>query len=363
MGGTSTDVCLVAGGSSERAEGREVAGFPIRLPMVDVHTVGAGGGSIVWRDAGGALRVGPRSAGAEPGPACYGRGGLAPTVTDANLLLGRLPARAARWAGARPGGSRSGARRHRPCRRDRRRRTRKCCARCASSRSSAATIRATSRSSRSEAPGRCTRAPSPTSWAVARVLVPAAAGVLSALGLVASDERRDHVASVRAPARRGRRAAGRRARPAFATAGSRSSSRCRSGRTSQSASTRCTRSGTATPTELASSSSSPCVRPTSCPARPSSSRARPGALRTGPELVELAGATCWVPDGWAGATDAHGTLVLERHDDPGRAAGDRQHAARDRRGDGRGARARRVLLEHQGAARLLDRALRRPSAA
>ena len=61
--------------------------------MVDIHTVGAGGGSVVWRDAGGALRVGPRSAGAVPGPACYGRGGAEPTVTDANLLLGRLPQR------------------------------------------------------------------------------------------------------------------------------------------------------------------------------------------------------------------------------------------------------------------------------
>ena len=80
-GGTSTDVCLIAGGRAERTEEREVGGFPIRLPMVDVHTVGAGGGSIVWWDAGGALRVGPRSAGAAPGPACYGRGGAEATVT------------------------------------------------------------------------------------------------------------------------------------------------------------------------------------------------------------------------------------------------------------------------------------------
>jgi N-methylhydantoinase A len=92
MGGTSTDVCLVAGGSIERTAERSVGGLPIRLPMVDIHTVGAGGGSVVWRDAGGALRVGPESAGAVPGPACYGRGGTRPTVTDANLLLGRLPA-------------------------------------------------------------------------------------------------------------------------------------------------------------------------------------------------------------------------------------------------------------------------------
>jgi N-methylhydantoinase A len=91
MGGTSTDVCLLPGGRAARVAERDVDGLPIRLPTVDVHTVGAGGGSLVRRDAGGALRVGPESAGADPGPACYGRGG-GPTVTDANLLLGRLPA-------------------------------------------------------------------------------------------------------------------------------------------------------------------------------------------------------------------------------------------------------------------------------
>ena len=92
MGGTSTDVCLIAGGEAERSVEREVAGYPVRLASVDVHTVGAGGGSITWVDEGGALRVGPESAGANPGPACYGNGGTRPTVTDANLLLGRVPA-------------------------------------------------------------------------------------------------------------------------------------------------------------------------------------------------------------------------------------------------------------------------------
>ncbi len=90
MGGTSCDVCVVDGGRVRRTDSREIEGRPIQLPMVDVHTVGAGGGSIGWRDAGGALRVGPRSAGAEPGPACYGRGGGEATVTDANLVLGYL---------------------------------------------------------------------------------------------------------------------------------------------------------------------------------------------------------------------------------------------------------------------------------
>ena len=92
MGGTSCDVCVIEDGRVRRTDSRMLGGRVIQLPMVDVHTVGAGGGSIGWRDAGGALRVGPRSAGAEPGPACYGRGGEQPTVTDANLLLGYLDA-------------------------------------------------------------------------------------------------------------------------------------------------------------------------------------------------------------------------------------------------------------------------------
>jgi N-methylhydantoinase A len=92
MGGTSCDVCVVEEGEVRRTDSRRIGGRTIQLPMVDVHTVGAGGGSIGWRDPGGALRVGPRSAGADPGPACYGRGGEEPAVTDANLLLGRLSA-------------------------------------------------------------------------------------------------------------------------------------------------------------------------------------------------------------------------------------------------------------------------------
>ncbi len=91
MGGTSTDVCLIVDGEPAPAAELEVAGLPIRLPSLDVHTIGSGGGSIAGIDPGGALRVGPRSAGADPGPACYGRGGVEPTVTDANLVLGRIP--------------------------------------------------------------------------------------------------------------------------------------------------------------------------------------------------------------------------------------------------------------------------------
>ena len=163
MGGTSTDVCLLPGGRAARVAERTVAGLPIRLPTVDLHTVGAGGGSLVRVDAGGAMRVGPESAGAHPGPACYGArrrrrrsptriscsAGL-PAELPGGLVLDRDAAERA-LAGIDPQAAR------------RRRRTRRCCARCASSRSSAATIRATSRSSRSAARGRCTRARSPRS--------------------------------------------------------------------------------------------------------------------------------------------------------------------------------------------------------
>jgi N-methylhydantoinase A len=90
MGGTSCDVCLIDDGHVPETAERTIAGRPLSLPALDIHTVGAGGGSIAWRDAGGALRVGPASAGANPGPACYGRGGTRATVTDANLVLGRL---------------------------------------------------------------------------------------------------------------------------------------------------------------------------------------------------------------------------------------------------------------------------------
>ncbi len=88
MGGTSTDVAAVQGEISAGNQS-EVAGLPVGVPMLEIHTVGAGGGSLARFDAGGLLRVGPESAGADPGPICYGRG-TEPTVTDANLILGRL---------------------------------------------------------------------------------------------------------------------------------------------------------------------------------------------------------------------------------------------------------------------------------
>ena len=90
MGGTSSDICLIEAGRPTLTTEADIEGYPIRLPMIDINTIGAGGGSIAWIDPGGALRVGPKSAGASPGPVCYGQGGDEPTVTDANAVLGRI---------------------------------------------------------------------------------------------------------------------------------------------------------------------------------------------------------------------------------------------------------------------------------
>src|SRR6185436_18710836 len=90
MGGTSTDVSLIEGGRPKLAGEMEVHGYPLKTPSLDIHTVGAGGGSIAYVDRGGLLKVGPRSAGAHPGPVCYGLGNDEPTVTDANVVLQTL---------------------------------------------------------------------------------------------------------------------------------------------------------------------------------------------------------------------------------------------------------------------------------
>ena len=304
MGGTSTDVCLIAGGRAERTLERSVGGLPIRLPMVDIHTVGAGGGSIVWRDAGGALRVGPGER----------RGRSRPRVLRARRRRdhgdGREPppraaARTARRRPrARPRRGRAGARRARPGGRGRGSRTPRCCARCASSRSSVVTTRATSPSSPSGAQGRCTRARSPRSSGFETVLVPAAAGVLSALGLVASDERRDQVRSYVCPLEeagelpaegeadlryRGQSfelAVAARPRPRGAL------SPCPRG------ALRLRRSG------AGRSSSSPCAR-RRCARGPSCELGGWWPLDgvPGPAVLELEGATCWLPPGWVGVRD------------------------------------------------------------
>lgn len=90
MGGTSTDVCVVTDGKPQLTQEFEIEGLPVRIPIIDINTVGAGGGSIIWVDDGGMLRVGPQSAGAEPGPACYGRGGTEATLTDAHVVRGAV---------------------------------------------------------------------------------------------------------------------------------------------------------------------------------------------------------------------------------------------------------------------------------
>ena len=90
IGGTSTDVCVVTNGAPQLTQEFHLDGLPVRIPLLDINTIGAGGGSIVWVDEGGMLRVGPRSAGAAPGPACYGRGGMQPTLTDAHVVRGTV---------------------------------------------------------------------------------------------------------------------------------------------------------------------------------------------------------------------------------------------------------------------------------
>jgi N-methylhydantoinase A len=309
MGGTSTDVCLIEAGAAARTSEREVGGLPVRLPTVDLHTVGAGGGSIVWRDAGGALRVGPESAGAEPGPACYGRGGTRPTVTDANLLLGRLPeelaagvrldraAAEAAFAGADPADAVAVV--------------------------NAEMLRALrvvsverGRDPRDFALVAFGGAGPLHACALAEelemrtVLVPDAAGVLSALGLVASDERRDRVRSYLVPLREAGelpregaahlRYAGQSfeltvpLQPDLADAFHRAHER------------EYGYADRAREIELVA------VRTADVRRAPELTLPRGRALDVaGPQLLELDGATCWIPPGWVGARDGP-TLVLTR---------------------------------------------------
>ncbi len=310
MGGTSTDVALIAGGEARRAAERTVAGAPLRLPTVDVHTVGAGGGSIAARDRGGALRVGPRSAGADPGPACYGRGGSEPTVTDANLLLGRLPARLAggvdldREAAARALGDLDPA-------------------------DVVAVVNA--EMLRALRVVSVERGHDPRELALvafggagplhacelaeelgsSTVLVPEAAGVLSALGLAVGDERRESVRSLLVPLEEAGEL------PAEGEADLRYAGQSHELTVPLGPDLKATfhrahdeRYGYADrdrPIEL--------VAVRTADVRPGPQLQAGGGSRRrveGPELVELPGASCWVPAGWAGTTDADGTLVLSR---------------------------------------------------
>jgi N-methylhydantoinase A len=310
MGGTSTDVCLIAGGRAERATERMIGGLPIRLPTVDLHTVGAGGGSIVWRDAGGALRVGPQSAGADPGPACYGRGGTEPTVTDANLLLGRLPERLAggveleRAAAERALGDIDPA---------------------------AVVDVVNAEMLRALRVVSVERGHDPAGFAlvafggagalhaceladelgITTVLVPEAAGVLSALGLVASEERRDTVRSYLVPLAEADelpsegeadlRYAGQSfeltvpLQDDLAAAFHRAHEELYGfAETDREIELVAARTADVTP--------GPKLELTASERR----------SVDGPEIVELPGATAWVPARWSGETDRHGTLILRR---------------------------------------------------
>jgi len=310
MGGTSTDVCLIEGGRAGRAAEREVGGFPIRLPTVDLQTVGAGGGSIVWRDAGGALRVGPQSAGADPGPACYGRGGLEPTVTDANLVLGRLPGTLA--AGLELDGAAAELA------------LGDFDAQAVVDVVNAEMLRALRLVSveRGHDPrdlaliafggaGPLHACELADDLGIRKVLVPAAAGVLSALGLVASEERRDRVRSYVIPLEE----AGllpqtgevdlRYRGQSFELTVSLDSNPSEAFHRAHEE-----RYGYADrdrPIEL--------VAVRTAEITPGPDLTLPSAepeTRSGPAVVELDGATCWIPPGWEGARDGNSTWSLTR---------------------------------------------------
>jgi N-methylhydantoinase A len=311
MGGTSTDVCLITAGEAARSGERPVAGLPVRLPTVDLHTVGAGGGSLVWRDAGGALRVGPESAGADPGPAAYGRGGTRPTVTDANLLLGRLPERLA-------GGLEL---------------DRDAAARALEEFDAAEVVEVVNAEMlRALRVISVERGHDPREFAliafggagplhacalaeeleIGTVLVPAAAGVLSALGLVASDERRDTVRSyVRPLAEAGEL-------PAEGEADLRYTGQSFELTVPLGADVaaafhrahedRYGYSDRERPVELVAVRTAD-VRPGPEPVLPPAGRLEVA----GPHVLELKGATCWIPPGWVGVRDGtDSTLRLTR---------------------------------------------------
>jgi N-methylhydantoinase A len=309
MGGTSTDVCVIAGGAAARTSERGVGGLPVRLPTVDLHTVGAGGGSIVRRDAGGALRVGPESAGADPGPACYGRGGTRPTVTDANLLLGRLPDKLAAGVKLDRAAAEAAFEGIDPA-------------------DAIAVVNA--EMLRALRVVSVERGRDPRDFALVAfggagplhacalaeelemrtVLVPDAAGVLSALGLVASDERRDRVSSYLVPLRdagelpRAGEADLRYAGQSFElTVPLRAGLAEAFHRAHEEAYGYADR---AREIELVA------VRTADVRAAPRIVLPRGAAISVaGPTLLELDGATCWIPPGWVGARDGP-TLVLTR---------------------------------------------------
>ncbi len=309
MGGTSTDVCAITNGVARREHERLVGGFPIRLPTLAVHTVGAGGGSIVSVDAGGALRVGPESAGAHPGPACYGRGGTRATVTDANLLLGRLPPTlpgaieldhdAARRAlgGLDPEGVIDVV--------------------------NAEMTRALRVVSVEQGldprdfalvafggAGPLHACALAEELGMETVLVPSAAGVLSAFGLVAADERRDEVRSFVVPLEDAGELPGEgEADLRYVGQSFELTVPLGPGLAARFHEAHEARYGYADPhraLELVA------VRTAEIRPAPEVDVSGPALSVAGPTALELEGATAWIPPGWAGETEDHGTLVLRR---------------------------------------------------
>jgi N-methylhydantoinase A len=309
MGGTSTDVCAIVDGVAHREHERLVDGLPVRLPTLAVHTVGAGGGSIVWIDEGGALRVGPESAGADPGPACYGRGGQRPTVTDANLLLGRLPptlpgnieldrdAADRALSGIDPAGVVEIV--------------------------DAEMVRALRVVSVEQGldprdfalvafggAGPLHGCALAEELGMTTVLVPAAAGVLSALGLVAADERREAVTTYVTPLEQAGEL------PESGEADLRYLGQSfeltvplgaqLEERFHEAHALRYGYEDRSRALELVA------VRTAEVTPAPRVVIDGPPLSARGPQVVELEGATAWVPDGWAGETDPHGTLVLRQ---------------------------------------------------
>jgi N-methylhydantoinase A len=309
MGGTSTDVCAIAGGAARREHEREIGGFPVRLPTVAVHTVGAGGGSIVWQDVGGALRVGPESAGAEPGPACYGKGGERATVTDANLLLERVPRRLAGGVELDVDAARRALGELDPA--------------AVVDVVDAEMVRALRVVSVEQGldprdfalvafggAGPLHACALAGELGMSTVLVPAAAGVLSALGLVAADERRDTVRSyVVTLAEAGELPAEGEADLRYAGQSFELTVPLGDALAERFHDAHAERYGYADgdrPLELVA------VRTAEVRAAPALDISGPQLVAEGPGVLELEGATAWVPAGWAGATDPHGTLVLRR---------------------------------------------------
>ena len=311
MGGTSTDVALIARGEVERGAERSVGGYPMRLPSIDIQTVGAGGGSIAWRDEGGALRVGPESAGAEPGPACYGRGGTRSTVTDANLLLGRLPDTLAggllldRDAAAGALGDLDPSDVVKAVNAEMMRALRLMTVERGHDPRELALVAL-------GGAGPLHACELAEELEIGTVLVPENAGVLSALGLVASDERRDHVRSYLVPLadagelpRDGEadlRYAGQSFELTVPLGGDLAESFHRAHDERYGYADR------ARPIELVAVRTAevrrgPALEPPTGEPRQVS----------GPNMLELAGATCWLPPGWVGVRDGEsGSWIVTR---------------------------------------------------